>query len=77
MISVLEGHFLTIWEQAEGFSSLGRSRKAAVFCQKDSLAHKSRMFTYPLNSALIYSVQKGICSAFKISYPVSVVKPLD
>ena len=70
LLSVLEGLFLTIWEQTEQFSSLQRRRKTAIFCQKDPLAHKSCLFTYPLKFALIYSVQKGIYSAFQISYPV-------
>lgn len=54
----------------EWFSSLQSRRKAAIFCQKDPLAHKSCLFTYTLKSALIYSVEKGIYSAFQISYPV-------
>lgn len=77
LISVLEGLFLSIWEQTEWFSSLLSRRKTAIFCQKDPLAHKPCLFTYPLKSPLIYSVQKGIYSAFQIPYPVWVVKPLE
>lgn len=69
-ISVLEGLFLSIWEQTERFSSLLSSGKTTIFCQKDPLAQRPCLFTYPLKSPLIYSVQKGIYSAFQIPYPV-------